>query len=130
MGAVDAEAAELSKLDRNRSAALKNMDEFNNTLQDWSKMIRDQVEVMSHCFTAIKGFSDTIPAMLDSMQPAAEEPRIGNGYAHQTGRGDEVHNGYSSGSLSGSVQPPASGGEASAASSLSAVGVCSDGVRV
>ena len=35
-----------------------------------------------------QGFSDAIPAMLDSMQPGADELRV-NGYAMEAERGDE-----------------------------------------
>merc|ERR1711920_972963 len=50
---------------------LNSMEEFNKSLQAWTQMMRDQVDAMSHCFTALKGFSDALPALLDSMQSGA-----------------------------------------------------------
>merc|ERR1712203_794834 len=74
-------AMQASKITQNNTELLNRMDEMNNTIQDQTKMIRDQIDLVSHYFTALKGFSDAIPAMPDSMQPAVDEHRRGNGYA-------------------------------------------------
>lgn len=59
------------KLQRTKFVA--NMREFNNTLEAWTMLVKGQITDLSSTFEALRGFSDSLPELLDSMQSACYE---------------------------------------------------------
>merc|ERR1712217_482513 len=45
-----------------------NIDQFNSSLEDWTGLVKGQITELSRSFEALRGFGDSMPTLLDSMQ--------------------------------------------------------------
>jgi len=61
----------------------ESMDRFNNTLQEWSKKVEDQMSVVSRNTVVLQSFCDSLPKVLDAVKAdmIVAQPNLPRGFA-------------------------------------------------